>query len=305
MRVLVMGSGGLGGYFGGVLARAGEDVTFVARGAHLEALRAGGLSVRSALAGDFSLAVRATDDPGGGGPVDLVIFAVKTYDLDSAAAQAHSAVGPRTMILPLQNGVDAPIRLGRYVPAQQILGAVSYVSSRVETPGVIVQDGGDRLLFGELGGGLSGRVERLADLLRRAGVAAEPRIDVLADLWEKFLMVCATSGVSALTRVTLGEVLACPEALELVRGLLVEGEAVARASRVGLSSDVVERLVGLLREFTPAARASMYYDVLAGRRLELEALSGAMVRRGRERGVPTPLTFAVYAMLKPYADGAG
>jgi 2-dehydropantoate 2-reductase len=155
-----------------------------------------------------------------------------------------------------------------------------------------------------LGGGLSGRVERLADLFHRAGVAAEPRIDVLADLWEKFLMVCATSGVSALTRVTLGEVLACPEALELVRGLLVEGEAVARASRVGLSSDVVERLVGLLRGFTPAARASMYYDVLAGRRLELEALSGAMVRRGRERGVPTPLNFAVYALLKPYADGA-
>jgi 2-dehydropantoate 2-reductase len=305
MRIAIMGAGGTGGFFGGLLARAGEEVTFVARGTHLKAMRRHGLTVKSRLAGDFTQAVRATDDPREIGPVDLVLFCVKTYDADAAAAQMHPLIGPQTVVLPVQNGVDSAERIARAVGAGPVLGGVAYVFSRLEAPGIITQTAGPgRLLFGELGGGTSPRTERLLPVLRRAGIAAELRPDIRLALWEKFVNICAASGVTALTRLPIGAILACPETSAFFRGTMEEVAAVGRACGIALPIDIVEQLSAFFAQLEPWARGSLAHDLAAGRRLELEALNGAVVRLGRAHGIPTPLNFAIYAALKPYVDGA-
>jgi 2-dehydropantoate 2-reductase len=301
MRMAVMGAGGLGGFFGGVLARAGQEVALVARGAQLAAIRERGLTVKSGELGDLRLAVPATDDPAEIGAVDLVWFCVKTYDLEAAAERMRPLIGPKTMVLPLQNGVDIAVRLGRFVAPQQILGGVSYVSARVEAPGVIAHAAGLRLVFGELAGGSSPRAERLLEVLRRAGLAAELSPNVRRELWIKFVGACAGS-LTALTRLPVGAILACPEGAALYRGVMDEVAAVARASGVNLLDEDGEECFAVVHR-SPSLRMSQYYDLEAGRRLELESLNGTLVRLGRERGVPTPLNFAVYAALKPYVDG--
>ena len=304
MRVTVMGSGGTGGYFGGLLARAGEDVTFVARGAHLEAIRAKGLAVRSRLVGDFTVTARATDDPGDGGVADLVLFCVKAYDTESAAQRVRPAVGPDTVILPVQNGIDSAPRIGRVVGRQHVIGGLAAVSSVVAAPGVIEHRAGpDAIQLGELDGSPSARTERIADALRRAGVKAQVRPDIRVALWEKFVLICGLSGMTALTRLPLGAVLACGETRMLLQQVLEETDAVGRAEGVALPAGLVERLLRFFENSDPAIRGSLYYDLAAGRRLEIETLNGTVVRLGRERAVATPGNFAVYAALKPYAEG--
>jgi 2-dehydropantoate 2-reductase len=304
MRVTVMGSGGTGGYFGGLLARAGEDVTFVARGAHLQAIRENGLSVRSRLVGDFTVKAAATDDPGQAGPADLVLFCVKAYDTESAAERIRPAVGPGTTILPVQNGIDSAERIGRVVGPDRVIGGLAAVSSVVKEPGVIEHRAGpDVIQLGELDGPPSARAERIAEALRRAGVKAQVRPDMRVALWEKFVLICGLSGLTALTRLPIGAVLACPETRSLFRQVMEETEAVGRAEGVAVSDGHVERMVKFFEGSDPTIRGSLYYDLAAGRRLELETLHGTVVRLGRTRGVPTPASFAVYASLKPYADG--
>jgi len=299
----VIGAGGMGGYFGGHLARAGEDVTFLARGASLAALASLGLRVRSRLDDEFALAVKATDDPDTTGPVDLVLFCVKAYDVDAAALGIRPLMGPDTAVLPLQNGVDHLDRLSQAVGSGHVLGGVSYVAATAAAPGVIVHAGGTKLLLGDLTGGTSPRTERFLEAFRRAGIGAEVPPDIRVALWEKFVVVCATSGVTALTRLAVGPILACPESAALVRGVMEETAAVARAMRVPLAADCVPRLLEVLSRFDPTARASQYHDLVAGRRLELESLNGTTVRLGRQHGVPTPLNYALYAALRPYLDG--
>jgi 2-dehydropantoate 2-reductase len=300
-----MGSGGTGGYFGGLLARAGEDVTFVARGAHLEALRAKGLAVRSRLVGDFTVPARATDDPGEAGPADLVLFCVKAYDTESAAERLRAAVGPDTVILPVQNGIDSAERIGRVVGPGHVIGGLAAVSSVIAAPGIIEHRAGpDAIQLGELDGRPSARTERIVEALRRAGIKAQLRPDIRVALWEKFVLICGLSGLTALTRLPLGAVVACPETRTLLRQVLEETDAVGHAEGVALAEGLVERLLGFFQGSDPAIRGSLYYDLAAGRRLEIETLNGTVVRLGRERGVPTPANFAVYAALKPYADGA-
>jgi 2-dehydropantoate 2-reductase len=304
MRVTVMGSGGTGGYFGGLLARAGEDVTFVARGAHLEAIRTKGLAVRSRLVGDFTVPARATDDPGDGGVADLVLFCVKAYDTESAAQRVHPAVGSDTVILPVQNGIDSAERIGRVVGRRSVIGGLAAVSSVVAAPGVIEHRAGpDAIQLGELDGPTSPRVERIADALRRAGVKAQVRPDIRVALWEKFVLICGLSGMTALTRLPLGAVLACAETRKLLQEVLEETDAVGRAEGVGLPAGLVDRLLRFFDGSDPAIRGSLYYDLAAGRRLEIETLNGTVVRLGSERRVATPANFAVYAALKPYAEG--
>jgi 2-dehydropantoate 2-reductase len=304
MRVTVMGSGGTGGYFGGLLARAGEDVTFVARGAHLDAIRAKGLSVRSRLVGDFTVPARATDDPSEGGLADLVLFCVKAYDTESAAARLRPALGPDTVILPVQNGIDSAERIGRVVGPGHVIGGTAGVSSVVEAPGVIDHRAGpDEIRLGELDGQPSARTERIADALRRAGIKAELRLDMRAALWEKFVRICGLSGLTALTRLPLGAVFACPETRTLLRQTMDETAAVGRAEGVTLPDGFVADALRFFERAAPAVRGSLYYDLAAGRRLEVETLNGTVVRLGQEHGVPTPANFAVYAALKPYADG--
>jgi 2-dehydropantoate 2-reductase len=305
MRVTVMGSGGTGGYFGGLLARSGEDVTFVARGAHLDAIRKSGLTVRSRLVGDFTVPARATDDLAESGPADLVLFCVKAYDTEAAAARLRPAVGPGTVILPVQNGIDSAERIGRIVGPQHVIGGLAGVSSVVAAPGVIEHRAGpDVIQLGELDGPPSPRVERVVEALRRAGIKAQARPDMRVALWEKFVLICGLSGLTALTRLPLGAVLACPETRTLFGQVLEETQAVGQAAGVPVPSDHAAKMMKFFQASDRAIRGSLYYDLAAGRRLEIETLNGTVVRLGRERGVATPANFAVYAALKPYADGA-
>ena len=304
MRIAVVGAGGTGGYFGGLLARAGQDVTFIARGANLEALRTRGLTVESRLAGTFTLPVKATDSPGDLGPVDLVLFFVKTYDTDSAAESIRQLIHPDTMLLSLQNGMDNEERISRAVGHTLGIGAAAYIVSTIKAPGVVAQTAGPgKIVFGELAGGTSERTERLYEVLQGAGITAEVHLDVRVAIWQKFLFICAFSGVTAVTRLPIGTILADPVTRALFRGTLEEVEAVARAGGIELPADCVEQAMTQAAAVEPWASSSLYHDLAGGRRLELESLNGELVRRGGELGIETPLNFAIYAALKPFADG--
>lgn len=305
MRVAVMGSGGTGGLFGGLLARAGEDVTFIARGAHLQAMRARGLTVRSTRVGDFHVAARATDDPAAVGPVDLVLFCVKAYDTEAAAERMRPLIGPDTVVLPVQNGIDSAERIERIIGPGHVVGGLAAVSSVVEAPGVVHHRAGpDLIRLGELDGRHSARVDAVAEALRRAGIKAEVAPDVRAALWEKFVLICGLSGLTALTRLPLGAVLACAESRALLRGTMEEVEAVARAEGVAVPAGCAARTLAFFEGSDPSIRGSLYYDLAAGKRLEIDTLNGTVVRLGEARGVATPLNFAIYAALKPHAGGA-
>jgi 2-dehydropantoate 2-reductase len=305
MRIAVMGTGGTGGYFGGLLARAGEEVTFIARGDHLEAIRKNGLAIKSVLAGDFSIPAKATDNTQDIGPVDLVLFCIKAYDNAAAADQIRPLIGPQTVVLSVQNGIDNEQQIGEVIGAEHILGCVSYVSSIIESPGVIAQTGGPgKIVFGEMQGGTSARTETLQSTLQNSGITAELHADIQVALWQKFLGICGVNGITALTRLPLGEILACEETRNLMRGTMEEVEAVARASGANLPEACVDQSMDLFSSVEPSVRGSMYYDLAAGRRLELDVLNGTLVRLGSEHGIPTPINFAIYAALKPYLDGA-
>ena len=304
MRIAVVGAGATGGYFGGLLARAGQDVTFIARGAHLEALRARGLTVESTLAGTFTVPAQATDDPNEVGPVDLVLFCVKTYDTETAAGSIRPLIRPDTTFLSLQNGIDNEERIARATGHTLGIGAVAYIVSAIKAPGVIAQTAGPgKIIFGELSGGASERTERLHEVLQRAGIAAEVHPDIRVTIWQKFLFICAFSGVTAVTRMPIGTILADSVTRALFRGTSEEVEAVARASGIDLSVDCVEQAMVTAAAVEPWGHGSLYHDLAGGRRLELESLNAEVVRRGRERGVSTPLNFAIYAALRPYVDG--
>jgi 2-dehydropantoate 2-reductase len=300
MRVAVMGSGGVGGYYGGKLAAAGEEVTFIARGAHLAAIRRDGLQVKS-VAGDFHVRPKATDDPATVGQVDLVLFSVKGYDTETAAERCRPLVGPETVVLCVQNGVDNEEKLARILGASRVLGGVVHVLSTISAPGVITQTAGPRSLkCGEMDGGVSSRVTRVVDAFVRAGVAAEASPNILVDLWEKFVFICAHGGVTALGRMGIGDILGCPETARFYRGVMDEIAAVGRAKGVPLPADTAERAIAFASKLQPEMRSSLAHDLERGNRLEVDALMGAVVRYGAEVGVPTPLNAAIYACLLPH-----
>jgi 2-dehydropantoate 2-reductase len=304
MRIAVMGSGGTGGYFGGLLARADEEVTFIARGAQLEAIRNDGLTIKSVLAGDFTISATATDNPSDIGPVDCVLFCVKAYDNAVAAEQICPLIGPQTVVLSVQNGIDNEKQIGTVVGHEHIVGAVSYVSSTIESPGVIAQTAGPgKIVLGEMKGGTSHRTKMLKDMLQNAGIAAELHPDIQAALWQKFMAICGVNGITALTRLAMAEILACAETRILLRSTMEEVEAIARASEANLPEGCVDQSMVFFSGFEPLMRGSMYYDLAAGRRLELDILNGTVVRLGEKHGIPTPMNFAIYAALKPYSEG--
>jgi 2-dehydropantoate 2-reductase len=307
MRVAMVGAGGLGGLYGGLLARAGLDVTFVARGRSLAALRERGLTVKLVDGDEIHVPAKATDDPRDVGPVDLIWFCVKTYDLEAAARQALPLVGHATLALPIQNGVEAPDTLAAILGEEHALGGVGRAGGTLVAPGRVEQKSASvTVVFGERRGGLSERVERLGGVLREAGIDARVSADVVADLWDKYTQACAIFGLDTLLRIPASIYLRQPETAELFRGLMREVFDVGRARGVRLPDGTVERLWATLEELyraNPSVRSSMYFDAIAGRRLEIDAASGALVRLGREVGVPTPLNFAIYAALKPFRDG--
>ena len=302
MRIAVLGAGGVGGYYGGLLAHGGHNVAFVARGAHLAALRQRGLRVES-VHGDFCVQpVRATDDPAEIGPVDLVLVAVKNYDLESAARAAEPLVGPGTAVLPLLNGLDADRRLAAVLGQGVVLAGLTHISSSLAAPGLVRQISAvRRITLGERDGTETPRAWRIADVLASAGIDVVLSDHIEVALWEKFLFIASISGVCCLARRPLGVVLATAETRDLYLQALREVEAVARAQNVALAPDLVEHTLALSDSFAPETRPSMLVDLEAGRRLELEALNGTVVRLGRSVGVATPVHAVAYAALKPAA----
>jgi 2-dehydropantoate 2-reductase len=304
MRIAVMGTGGTGGYFGGLLARAGEEVTFIARGSHLEAIRKNGLAIRSVLAGDFAIPAKATADPGDIGPVDLVLFCVKAYDNAVALGRVRPLIGQETIVLSVQNGIDNEEQIGKAVGPEHVVGCVSYVSSIIESPGIIAQTAGPgKIVLGEMEGGTSLRTESVQRTLQNSGIVAELHPDIQVALWQKFIMICGANGIGALTRLTMGEIMACEETCQMLKDAMEEVEAVARAKGANLPQGCVDQSMAFFSSLDPSMRGSMYYDLAADRRLELEVLNGAVVRLGRQYGIPTPMNFAIYAALKPYING--
>jgi len=305
MRIAILGSGGVGGYYGALLAAGGNDVTFIARGAHLAALRERGLQIQS-VHGDFFLeSVQATDDPSDVGPVDLVLVTVKTYDLEEAGQAATPLVGPSTAVLPLLNGLDAAERLAAVLGDGRVLGGMTHISSGVVAPGVIRQGSPlRRITLGERDGTTTARAERVRDVLAAAGAEVTLTRQIDVTLWEKFLFIASIGGICCLARQPMGPVLATDETRQLYTEALLEIETLARARGVGLPADAVGHALELTAGFAPGTRPSMLADLEAGRRLELEAMSGMVVRYGREAGVPTPVHWAAYAALKPSIGGA-
>ena len=304
MRIAVVGPGGLGGRYAVLLAQAGEDVSVIARGAHLEAIRERGLTLRHFDEEVATVKMTATNDPAEVGPVDLVLFCVKTYDLETAAQQARPLVRDETVLLPIQNGVTIGERLRQIVGEKAVIAGATYSSGSLVEPGVVTFGHMEApLVFGELDGGESERTERIRAVLEKAGLQVELKADMPVVLWEKFVAVCGTAGVLAVLRLPLGTAFEIPECGELLLGVMEEVEALSHARGIGLEKGIAERQFNYLKQVSPSTRSSQLTDILNGRRLELEYLNGAAVHLGEELGVPTPLNRFCYSALKPYVDG--
>jgi 2-dehydropantoate 2-reductase len=303
MRVAILGSGGVGGYYGGLLAHAGQDVIFIARGEHLAAMRAHGLRVESAH-GNFEVRpVQATDHPAQAGTVDLVLCTVKSYDLESAAEAARPLVGPGTVVLPLLNGLDAADRLAAILGPEHIMPGLTHISSSIAAPGLIRQVSPvRRITFGEHDGSITPRAERIRDLLAASGVEVILSTTVEQALWEKFVFISSVSGVCCLARQPIGPILRTTESRALYLNALREVEALGRARGVALPPDLVDHALRLTESFAPQTKPSLLIDLETGRRLELEAMSGTVVRYAQEIGLPTPVHSVIYAALKPSAS---
>lgn len=304
MRIAIMGTGALGGYFGGRLAESGVDVGFVARGAMLQALRADGLRVESPI-GDLHLSdVRASDDPAEIGPVDVVLFLVKLPDTEAAAAALAPMLGPETAVVTFQNGVTACDRIASVVGAQRVIPGAAYIPADVRAPGV-VRHSSDfcRVEFGEVDGRDSPRCGALADAFRAAGVEAQVAQDMPARLWIKFTGLSALSAITALTRLPVGAIREDPGCWSLLREAVEETAAVARAACPGYPDGQAERTLAFIAGLPAGVRASMCDDLIRGRRLELADLSGAVARIGAAHGVPTPVHAMAARALAPYAHG--
>ncbi len=300
MKILIMGTGGVGGYYGGLLARQGNDVTFIARGAHLYALRHEGLKVKS-VHGDFSVfPVTATDDPAEVGPVDLVLFCVKTYNTDEAAEAIRLVIGPQTVVMSLQNGVDAAERIGKMIGPEHVVGGVTWLSAAVEAPGLIRQISQfRRIVFGEMGGGRSDRTQSIYEVLNQIGITVEVSEDIQKVLWTKLVFIAAVSSIGSLTRLPMGEFRSIPETRDLMTRLMREVEALARAQGIDLDANVVQNWLDFIDNAAPSIKPSMQLDVESGHRTELESMIGVVGRKGREFGVPTPVADFAYACLLP------
>jgi 2-dehydropantoate 2-reductase len=302
-RILIVGAGGVGGYFGAKLARAGVPVTLLARGAHLETIRRHGLRVRSAIDGESITKVEAVGDVSGLDPVEVVLFCVKSFDTETAAAAIRPVIGSHTAVVSLQNGVDNEETLDRVLGAGHAVGGVAYVFAAIESPGVITHRFAGHVVFGELDGRPSPRLERLQAAFTLAGVRAAVVPDIRRALWQKYLIISAQAGMTSLTRAPIGVIRTVPESWRMYRTIVEELAALGRAAGVPLDGDVVDATVKAAEGLAPEVYSSLHHDLTQGRRLELEALHGHAVRLGEKLGVPTPMVFAVYAALKPYADG--
>ena len=305
MRIAVIGTGGIGGPYGASLAKAGADVTFVARGAHLAALRENGLRVEGDRGETHIRPAQATDDIASIGTVDFVLSCVKLWDVEQAAEQIRPIVGPHTAVIPLQNGIDAAERMIRILGDEPVMGGMAFVTGTILAPGVVRQTGTyQQMTFGELDGQISERGERLRDLCEAAGFEGVLSPDIMVPVWQKFLLLVPLSGLNALTRLPLGKWREDPDLVNLYEAALRETVEVGRAERVRLPPDCAEKTVAMMRSMPPHHTTSMGNDLLRGNRLELPWFAGKVAELGRRHGIPTPVNGFIYAALKPYVNGA-
>ena len=303
MKIAIFGSGGVGGYFGGRLAAAGEDVTFLARGAHLTAMQKEGLHIASPL-GDLHLpSVQATDRPQAIGPVDVVLFTVKLYDVDASAATLSPLIGPDTVVITLQNGVDAMDMVAKHVGADHVAGGAAYIVVVIDKPGHLRHTAAQQLVFGERDSRRSDRLVAFEQAGIRAGFQAKASSDVQADLWTKFVRLATWSGMTTVTRSPMGVIRDTPATYDLMMAAMEEVIAVGKARGVNFPPDLMEGTIKQIRNFPAGSKSSMLEDFERGRRLELPWLSGAVVRIGKEVGVPTPIHQFITAILTPFVNG--
>jgi 2-dehydropantoate 2-reductase len=303
MTIAVFGTGAVGGYFGGRLAAAGEQVVFLARGRHLDALRRDGLTIASPK-GDLRLSrIQASDRPADIGPVDLVLFAVKLYDAEGAAALLSPLIGRDTAVITVQNGVDAVDTVSRHVGREHVVGGAAYIIAAVEAPGRIRHTAKDSLVFGESDGSRSPRLLAFEAAAQRAGFGATLSTNITGDLWTKFVRLATWSGMTTVTRSPIGVLRDNPALMAMMSSALDEAIAVGRARGVAFPDALREETMTLVKSFPEGSKSSMLEDLEHGRRLELPWLSGAVARMGREAGVPTPVHRFIATVLEPFVAG--
>jgi 2-dehydropantoate 2-reductase len=307
MKLAVVGSGAVGGYFGAKLARSGQDVTFIARGAHLAAIRASGLRIVSPKLGDFVVRAAAEDDAAKVGAVDVVLFTVKAYDNAEALKLLPLLVGERSVVLTLQNGVDSVDEIAAVVGAPRVLGGTTYVATALEAPGVIVQTGVHRsIIFGEVFehcGRVTDRVRAIADVLAAADIQVSVVTDGRVPIWDKFVYLAPFSGFTGAARLPIGGIWNDPQVREMFYAAAREVATLAAAEGVEISADRFERLKEYMDNIPPTTRSSLLIDLEVGKRIEVEALQGAAVRRAAKHGLAMPIISTLYAVLKPFANG--
>jgi 2-dehydropantoate 2-reductase len=303
MKIAVMGAGGVGGYFGGRLAQAGHEVSFVARGRHLEALRSKGLTLKSAL-GDATIKVKAAADPAELGDAEIVLFAVKLWDTESAAERIRPLVAKGGLVIPFQNGVESIERIGKVLGPERVMGGAAYIAGRIGEPGVIVQTGQmARLRFGPVLAAQKKAAEAFLAACKDAKIDSELTDDIVRVLWEKFVLLVAVSATTTVTRGNLGVVRADPDLKWLLETCMRETWALGRKRGVKLADDFVAQTMKFVDGLPAEMRASMAADLEAGGKLEAPWLSGAVARMSREAGLEAPANRTVFAALKPYVDG--
>jgi 2-dehydropantoate 2-reductase len=308
MRFAFIGAGAVGGYYGAMLARAGSEVSFVARGAHRDAIAKDGLRIVSEAVGDFTARVAAESDPARIGPVDVAILTVKTYDNPTAIPLLTPLIGPKTTVLTLQNGVDSAEEVAAVVGEAVTLAGATYIATAIDSPGVIRQTGSHRrIVFGECAGmptAVSDRVRAIADVMKAADIHAEAVADARPAVWEKFTYLAPFAAFTGAARLPIGPLWADAHCRAMFLQAVGEVAAIARAHGVALPPDLLQRVDAYATALPPSTRSSLLIDLSQGKRIEVEALQGSVVRRGLEAGVPTPIMAALYAVLKPHAQGS-
>ena len=304
MRIAVVGAGGVGGAFGAAMAKAGADVTFIARGAHLAAMKSKGLLIKGGRGETHLVPTQATDDPASVGPVDFVLFCVKLWDVESAGQAIKPMVGPNTAVIPFQNGIDAPERLIPILGEKAVMGGVAQISASIVEPGVVNQVGTFmRLIFGEFDGSRSRRAEDFLALCQKSGFDSVLSENILTELWMKFILLATNASVTALTRQPIGKLRDDPDMQAQFVAAYNEVIAVGRAKGVTLPADALDKMLGFNKNAPATMKASMALDLERGNRIELPWLGGKVVEMGRQMGVPTPTHATMYAALKPYVLG--
>ena len=301
MKIAVMGTGGVGGYFGGLLARAGNDVTFVARGPHLEAIKSNGLRVESANDGNFTVQGNAVEDTSLAGHQELVLFTVKMYDNSEAIDAVKPMLGPDSLVLTLQNGIDNGQQLVEALGRERVLIGSCYMEGRIKEPGVVTQGGPGRASFGELEPGITERCKKLLAVFQEANWRVDLEENMPGMLWKKFSYLAGSAAVGAATRTLFGEMRTIPETRAVIQGAIEEILEVGRASGALIMEDSLEWCLTSLDNFPATGMSSLGKDFLEGRPVELDGLTGTAVRMGREYGVPTPINDTLYGILKPWA----